>query len=449
MERNRAYVTLVMMGDNYVGGALVLAGTLREVGAQADLVIMITEDVSNAARAALAKLYDKVIVVPYIRARAHQKYQPRFTERYGRWLDSCFTKFNFFGLTQYSKIVWIEADCLALSNPDELFQLHAPAGICSNFLWEEDARWHGQRVPQALVARSISDSVTAPPLATPSPPQRAPVDTFKTVICPKFANGLFCARGARCTDAHGQHELRQVAPPDATTCPSPGPAVSNGPPPGLGRAGSAQGHGHGSGSGAKDGYSSHHGVSPTGDKGWQSSPSGGQGRRASGPGQPSSHDGSPHQQQQQQQQSPQQQGNSHAQRHMPYGVRGCLAVLEPDMRVLGEIKGMLAARGEYGEKRLVVGPDELLLTTLFMDRWTHIATRFACPSWKTSEMVTRCNRPPVILHYVSDKPWWVKERVNQNTPEQENWPDFDIWRQAGDRLLQVHPEFRPFLATKV
>jgi hypothetical protein len=41
-----AYVTLLMKGDFYVPGALVLASSLKRTGNRADVICMVTEDVS-------------------------------------------------------------------------------------------------------------------------------------------------------------------------------------------------------------------------------------------------------------------------------------------------------------------------------------------------------------------------------------------------------------------
>ena len=58
-----AYVTFVMMNDSYVPGALLLAYGLRRQWTEADLVCLVTPEVTADARDALAVLYDHVVEV--------------------------------------------------------------------------------------------------------------------------------------------------------------------------------------------------------------------------------------------------------------------------------------------------------------------------------------------------------------------------------------------------
>jgi len=60
------YTTLVMKGDAYVPGALVMAGSLRNTKTPHDLVCMVTPDVSSKARKQLSLVFDRVIEVPVL-----------------------------------------------------------------------------------------------------------------------------------------------------------------------------------------------------------------------------------------------------------------------------------------------------------------------------------------------------------------------------------------------
>lgn len=51
----------------------------------------------------------------------------------------------------------LDADMFAVANPDEVFALPAPGGICSTIKREQNAVWHGQRLPLALVAQSLGE----------------------------------------------------------------------------------------------------------------------------------------------------------------------------------------------------------------------------------------------------------------------------------------------------
>ena len=117
-----AYVTLVMLGDLYVSGAIVLAHSIRKCGSNVDLIVLITPDVTEEGKSVLGMFFSHVIRINYVdihnwRSKKHKKY-----------LDLVFTKFHAFNLTQYDKILLIDADALVLKHPDHLFTLDAPAG---------------------------------------------------------------------------------------------------------------------------------------------------------------------------------------------------------------------------------------------------------------------------------------------------------------------------------
>ncbi len=58
-----AFMTFVMRNDSFTPGALVFAYALRQQRTQADLVCMVTKDVTPAARSALEILFDQVVEV--------------------------------------------------------------------------------------------------------------------------------------------------------------------------------------------------------------------------------------------------------------------------------------------------------------------------------------------------------------------------------------------------
>ena len=67
-----------MIGDEYVPGALVLAYSLKKVKTKARLVVMVTKDVSEKARNQLKLIFDDIVEVPYVEAKAYQKDWKRF-----------------------------------------------------------------------------------------------------------------------------------------------------------------------------------------------------------------------------------------------------------------------------------------------------------------------------------------------------------------------------------
>ena len=172
-----AYVTLIMLGDRYVPAAIVLAQSLIDLNSQADRVVLVTPDVSIEAKELLAKFYDKVIEVNYVTV---QNWRTK-KQTHRKYLELVFTKFHLFNLTQYKKVLLIDADAIVLKYPDHLFTLDAPAGCFLEnkdyFIYydekgeykmppETGIEWyniycdkfmHGQKVPKEYTDRIFTD----------------------------------------------------------------------------------------------------------------------------------------------------------------------------------------------------------------------------------------------------------------------------------------------------
>lgn len=124
-----AFVTFVMLNDKFVPGALVFAHALRKQKVNADIICMITPEVSNKGRSQLQSIFDDVILIDplIIHHEDRQKRQDR---------PFLFTKFQAFRLGKdgdlnkgYEKIVIADADILPIADYQSLLDLPAPAGI--------------------------------------------------------------------------------------------------------------------------------------------------------------------------------------------------------------------------------------------------------------------------------------------------------------------------------
>ena len=119
-----AYVTLVMLGDLYIAGAIVLAYSIRKSGSKVDLVVLVTPDVSLEGKNILGMYFTHIIEIDYVNVpNWRTKKQP-----HRKYLELVFTKFHLFDLIQYEKVLLIDADALVLKFPDHLFTLNTPAG---------------------------------------------------------------------------------------------------------------------------------------------------------------------------------------------------------------------------------------------------------------------------------------------------------------------------------
>lgn len=142
--KKHAFVTLVMLGDDYVPGALVLAANIRQKGSKASLVVMVTADVSQRCRDFLRQLYDEVIEVPLIDADVPSNMKKGTKAKSRNWVSKIFTRLYALKLTQYEKVVLLDADLYCAKNPDSIFALQAPAAICAHFTLEQAEEVKGQ-----------------------------------------------------------------------------------------------------------------------------------------------------------------------------------------------------------------------------------------------------------------------------------------------------------------
>ncbi|KAI4278229.1 MAG: hypothetical protein LQ337_001170 [Flavoplaca oasis] len=111
------YCTL-LTSDDYLPGAMVLAHSLRDNGTKKRLAILVTmEDIEVATIEELKKVYDYLIPVrPILNKSPANLYLMHRPD-----LISTFTKIELWRQTQFSRIVYLDADTVALKSPDELF----------------------------------------------------------------------------------------------------------------------------------------------------------------------------------------------------------------------------------------------------------------------------------------------------------------------------------------
>jgi len=124
-----AFVTLVMKKDGYIPGALVTAWSLKT---KYDKVCMVTPDVSEEGKEQLRQVFDQVIDIEYLEYKSMTLTTKRQQDLYKEWVDVSYTKWNCLKLTQYEKVIFIDADQIALRDIDELFKLQAPAATFAN-----------------------------------------------------------------------------------------------------------------------------------------------------------------------------------------------------------------------------------------------------------------------------------------------------------------------------
>ncbi|KAJ4399647.1 glycogenin glucosyltransferase [Didymella pomorum] len=127
------YCTL-LMSDSYLPGAAVLAHSLRDAGTTKKLAVMVTlESLTAETITELKSLYDYVIPVERIRntnmANLYLMGRPD--------LSYAFTKIALWRQTQFRKIVYLDADVVALRALDELFDIEASFAAAPDIGWPD------------------------------------------------------------------------------------------------------------------------------------------------------------------------------------------------------------------------------------------------------------------------------------------------------------------------
>jgi alpha-N-acetylglucosamine transferase len=162
-----AYATLLIRGEVYLPGCLVVGAALRwHVHTSATLVCMVDDSVPQAARDQLGQIFDRVAVVP--RLRAHDSAYP--TELLSDAYRDVYTKLHLFdaALFPYERICFVDADLLPIRCFDHLFTLAAPAAVIesvsptSQYTYVRHMRGvhHGQSVPAAILDVTSDEDVT-------------------------------------------------------------------------------------------------------------------------------------------------------------------------------------------------------------------------------------------------------------------------------------------------
>ncbi|XP_033096085.1 glycogenin-1-like [Anneissia japonica] len=114
---DEAFVTLAT-NDSYCYGALVLGQSLRDVGTTRKLAILIAPMVTQSMRQQLSQIYDYIQQVDPLDSQDEANLALLARPDLG----ITFSKLHCWRLTQFTKCVFLDADCLVLRNVDDLFE---------------------------------------------------------------------------------------------------------------------------------------------------------------------------------------------------------------------------------------------------------------------------------------------------------------------------------------
>lgn len=122
-----AYATVLHSSEDYVCGAIILAQSLLKTETNRDLILLIDTSISLDKRNALAAAGWTIRIIERIRNLGAKKYP---------YNEYNYSKFRFWQLTDYDKIIFIDADIIILRNLDLIFSLPQMSAVRNdNFIF--------------------------------------------------------------------------------------------------------------------------------------------------------------------------------------------------------------------------------------------------------------------------------------------------------------------------
>ena len=134
-KQEYAFAWLLMRGDSYTPGIFTsvhsIARTKKCSQDDFNTVVMVTPDVSEEAIIELKKKCDYIVRIDYLQHSTKAMRTEKQRELYGSWIDVSYTKWRCLCLP-FKKIIFLDADVIALDSISSLFLLSTPAGHFSS-----------------------------------------------------------------------------------------------------------------------------------------------------------------------------------------------------------------------------------------------------------------------------------------------------------------------------
>ncbi|XP_073002348.1 inositol phosphorylceramide glucuronosyltransferase 1-like isoform X2 [Typha latifolia] len=138
-ESDEAYVTL-LYGDEFVLGVRVLGKSIRDTGTAKDMVVLVTDGVSDYAQR-LLKADGWILEHIKLLANPNHVRPKRF------W--GVYTKLKIFSLTKYRKVVYLDADTIVVKSIEDIFKC---GRFCANLK-------HSERMNSGVMVVEPSETV--------------------------------------------------------------------------------------------------------------------------------------------------------------------------------------------------------------------------------------------------------------------------------------------------
>lgn len=168
MKRKKyAYCTFLIESDRYLPGILTFAYALRKQKVDAELICIVTQEISAECIKMISRLYDFVFCVKQTMVKNQNTKKRRDREK-------LFVRFSILDIIEkkhmpYEKIIICDSDVLPLRNFSELCHYPAPSGILNErkdyvIGFNEENQWIWYDIyqnipPKALIPKEVTDRV--------------------------------------------------------------------------------------------------------------------------------------------------------------------------------------------------------------------------------------------------------------------------------------------------
>lgn len=119
-QPREAYVTLLHSSEKYVCGAIALAQSIIQTNSNKDLILLADDSISMQSLLGLRAAGWKIKHIERIRSPHAEK------DAYNEWN---YSKLRIWQLTEYDKVIFIDADLIVLQNMDAYFVYHQVSAV--------------------------------------------------------------------------------------------------------------------------------------------------------------------------------------------------------------------------------------------------------------------------------------------------------------------------------
>lgn len=134
------YVYMTLLGsDSYLKGVISLWECLTKVNSKYSLVVLVTSNVSNKSKYILKKLGLDYILITQITV-PDEIIRNNSSVKQKQWSNT-FSKLLIFGMTQFDKIVFVDADMYICKNIDDLFERENLSAVAAGRYYPGNSNW--------------------------------------------------------------------------------------------------------------------------------------------------------------------------------------------------------------------------------------------------------------------------------------------------------------------